>query len=45
MQPQMAKITSTMWGPLDRTIITGHEDGTIVQWDVLVRVADFLIFE
>jgi len=29
-----AKVTSAFWGPLDQTIVTGHEDGTITRWDV-----------
>lgn len=28
------KVTSLFWGPLDETIITGHENGEIVQWDL-----------
>lgn len=37
MQVEGAKVTSTIWGPLDKTIITGHDDGTITQWDTTVR--------
>lgn len=33
MQVDGAKVTSTIWGPLDKTIITGHDDGTITHWD------------
>lgn len=29
-----SKITSALWGHLDESIITGHEDGTINQWDI-----------
>ncbi|XP_013791482.1 eukaryotic translation initiation factor 3 subunit I-like isoform X1 [Limulus polyphemus] len=29
------KITSAIWGPLDEYIITGHENGDLVKWDVL----------
>ena len=29
----MAKITSAIWGFKDETIITGHEDGVIANWD------------
>lgn len=31
-----SKVTSLIWGTLDHTIITGHEDGTIIQWDLRV---------
>lgn len=33
---EKSKVTSTLWGPLDQSLITGHEDGTIVQWDLKV---------
>uniref|UniRef100_A0A1B6CTR3 Serine-threonine kinase receptor-associated protein n=1 Tax=Clastoptera arizonana TaxID=38151 RepID=A0A1B6CTR3_9HEMI len=29
-----SQVTSMLWGPLDQTLITGHEDGTLVLWDV-----------
>lgn len=38
MQVKGSKVTSTIWGPLDKTIITGHDDGTITQWDTTVRL-------
>jgi len=28
------KVTSALWGTLDEFIITGHENGELVQWDV-----------
>merc|ERR1712086_708576 len=28
-----SKITSAVWGPVDETIITGHENGVIKKWD------------
>lgn len=28
------RISSVLWGALDETIITGHEDGEIKLWDV-----------
>jgi translation initiation factor 3 subunit I len=28
------KILCSMWGPLDRTLVTGHDDGHICLWDV-----------
>ena len=40
-QPK-SKITSAVWGPLDEMIITGHENGELVQWDVKVMIANFL---
>lgn len=33
-------MTSLLWGPLDETLISGHENGKIVQWDL--RVSDQL---
>lgn len=32
-----SKVTSLIWGTLDHTIITGHENGSITQWDLRVR--------
>jgi translation initiation factor 3 subunit I len=32
-QPK-SKISSAVWGPLDEMIITGHENGELVQWDI-----------
>lgn len=29
-----SKVTSILWGPLDETIISGHEDGKITMWDL-----------
>jgi len=29
-----SKVTSLVWGPLDETVITGHENGKITQWDM-----------
>lgn len=29
-----SKITAAIWGPLDKTIITGHEQGEVCQWEV-----------
>jgi len=28
------KVTSMLWGPLDEYIITGHETGEVVQWEL-----------
>jgi hypothetical protein len=30
------KINSAVWGPLGQTIISGHENGDLCQWDVKV---------
>ena len=32
--PKGPKVTSLLWGTLDERLITGHENGDIVQWDV-----------
>lgn len=37
------KVTALVWGIMDETVITGHEDGKIRQWDIRVS-ADFLPF-
>lgn len=29
-----SKVTSALWGPLDQTLITGHDDGELALWDV-----------
>ena len=29
-----SKVTSLIWGTLDETLITGHDNGEIVQWNV-----------
>ncbi|KAF0291723.1 Eukaryotic translation initiation factor 3 subunit I [Amphibalanus amphitrite] len=28
------KVTSMLWGPLDEYLVTGHESGEVVQWDL-----------
>lgn len=33
------KVTSLLWGPLDNSVITGHENGEIVQWDLKQGIA------
>jgi len=33
-----SKITAMVWGPLDDTIITGHENGQISLWDCRVSI-------
>jgi translation initiation factor 3 subunit I len=32
------KVTSMLWGTLDKTIITGHENGELTQWDLRVSM-------
>jgi len=32
--PKGPKVTSLVWGTLDEQIVTGHDNGDIVQWDV-----------
>lgn len=31
-----SKISSMLWGPLDEYVITGHENGELIQWDLKV---------
>jgi len=31
---QDSKVTSILWGALDETIVTGHENGKLTQWDL-----------
>jgi len=31
-----SKVTSMVWGPLDESIITGHENGQITLWDIRI---------
>lgn len=32
--PNNQKALSVLWGPLDETVVTGHEDGAIIKWDL-----------
>jgi translation initiation factor 3 subunit I len=32
------KVTSMLWGTLDKSIITGHENGELTQWDLRVSM-------
>uniref|UniRef100_A0A8W7PXI9 Serine-threonine kinase receptor-associated protein n=1 Tax=Anopheles coluzzii TaxID=1518534 RepID=A0A8W7PXI9_ANOCL len=34
MNEQQSKITSMLWGALDETVITGHENGSLRIWDL-----------
>ena len=38
---QYGKVTSALWGTLDQFIVTGHENGEIVQWDIRVKLIVF----
>lgn len=33
-EPVTEKVSAVIWGPLDKTFITGNEKGTIKQWDI-----------
>jgi hypothetical protein len=35
-QRGLRKATSALWGTLDEFIVTGHENGDLVQWDIRV---------
>lgn len=37
-----SRISSILWDNMDETIITGHENGEITQWDI--RVSSFFFF-
>ena len=32
--PANDKAFSVLWGPIDETVVTGHEDGAIIKWDL-----------
>ncbi|KAK4329360.1 hypothetical protein Pmani_000283 [Petrolisthes manimaculis] len=32
--PTDAKALAVLWGPLDECVITGHEDGAVIKWDM-----------
>ena len=34
----LRKATSGLWGTLDEFIVTGHDNGELVQWDIKVNV-------
>ena len=38
-----AKITSSIWGTLEDTIITGHEMGEIMMWDMRKKTNESLL--
>ena len=33
---EMSKPTSSLWGPLDEFLLTGHDKGEIVKWDIRI---------
>lgn len=37
-QEGLRKVTSALWGTLDEFIVTGHENGELVQWDIKVDI-------
>jgi len=37
-QQGLRKVTSALWGTLDEFIITGHDNGELVQWDIKVNM-------
>jgi translation initiation factor 3 subunit I len=39
---QFGKVTSALWGTLDQFMVTGHENGELVQWDIRVNFDCFL---
>lgn len=43
MQVHGPKVTSALWGPQDKTIITGHENGDLCHWDVKSGENTFVI--
>ncbi len=34
--PKYSKVTSAIWGPLEDFIVTGHETGDLISWDMRV---------
>ena len=43
--PSGPKVTSMIWGSLDEKLITGHENGDIVQWNVKEHHKDHIVHE
>jgi hypothetical protein len=37
-QKGLRKVTSGLWGTLDEFIVTGHDNGELVQWDIKVDI-------
>ena len=37
-QRGLRKVTSGLWGTLDEYIVTGHDNGELVQWDIKVNI-------
>jgi translation initiation factor 3 subunit I len=35
---QDSKVTSILWGPLDETVVTGHDNGKLTLWDLKVSL-------
>ncbi len=41
-QKGLRKVTSGLWGTLDEFIVTGHDNGELVQWDIKVNFDWFI---
>jgi translation initiation factor 3 subunit I len=39
---QDSKVTSLIWGAVDETVVTGHENGRLTLWDLKVKIKSFL---
>lgn len=39
-----ARVSALLWGTLDEVLLTGHESGEIVHWDLKVSIAEITIF-
>lgn len=42
VQADESKVSSLLWGTLDETLLTGHENGEIILWDLKVKRIDLL---
>jgi hypothetical protein len=43
-QRGLRKVTSGLWGTLDEFIVTGHDNGELVQWDIKVDIDLLFLF-
>ncbi len=43
-QKGLRKATSGLWGTLDEFIVTGHDNGELVQWDIKVNYSICIVF-
>jgi hypothetical protein len=44
-QKGLRKATSGLWGTLDEFIVTGHDNGELVQWDIKVNYSIYIFFD